>query len=85
MLFAPKEKGQGLVEYLIIVAIVAVGSIAIMKTFGHTVKGQLSRVVMSLQGKENPSSVELNPVANSQWKKRDMSDFFSGANGHGGD
>ena len=31
MLFAPKEKGQGLVEYAIILALVAIVVIAVMR------------------------------------------------------
>ena len=34
MLFAPKEKGQGLVEYAIILALVAIVVIAVMRLLG---------------------------------------------------
>jgi pilus assembly protein Flp/PilA len=34
MLFAPKEKGQGLVEYAIILALIAIVVIAVMTTLG---------------------------------------------------
>ena len=36
MLFAPKEKGQGLVEYAIILALVAIVVIAVMRLLGPT-------------------------------------------------
>ena len=35
MLFAPKEKGQGLVEYAIILALIAIVVIAVMTTLGR--------------------------------------------------
>ena len=31
MLFAPKEKGQGLVEYAIILALIAIGVLVLLK------------------------------------------------------
>ncbi len=34
MLFAPKEQGQGLVEYAIILALIAIVVIAVMTTLG---------------------------------------------------
>ena len=34
MLFAPKEKGQGLVEYAIIIAFIAIVVIAVVGTLG---------------------------------------------------
>ena len=37
MLFVPKEKGQGLVEYAIIIALIAIVVIAIMVTLGKKV------------------------------------------------
>ena len=38
------ERGQGMVEYLIIVVVVAVGSLAVMKTIRTQVKGKLETV-----------------------------------------
>jgi pilus assembly protein Flp/PilA len=37
MFFAPKEKGQGLVEYAIILAFVAIVVIAVMRLLGPTI------------------------------------------------
>ena len=44
MLFAPKEKGQGLVEYAIILAFVAIVVIAIMRLLGPKVGNVFSSV-----------------------------------------
>ena len=41
MLFAPKEKGQGLVEYAIILALVAIVVIAVMTILGKKVNNTL--------------------------------------------
>jgi pilus assembly protein Flp/PilA len=44
MLFAPKAKGQGLVEYAIILAFVAIVVIAIMRLLGPKVGNVFSSV-----------------------------------------
>jgi pilus assembly protein Flp/PilA len=48
MLFAPKEKGQGLVEYAIIIALIAIVVIAIMITLGTKVNGTFNSMSNSL-------------------------------------
>jgi pilus assembly protein Flp/PilA len=48
MLFAPKEKGQGLVEYAIIIALIAIVVIAIMMTLGTKVNGTFNSMSNSL-------------------------------------
>ena len=48
MLFIPKEKGQGLVEYAIILALVAIVVIAIMRLLGPKVANVFSTINDSL-------------------------------------
>ena len=48
MLFAPKEKGQGLVEYAIIIALIAIVVIAIMITLGKKVNNTFNSIGQSL-------------------------------------
>ena len=48
MLFAPKEKGQGLVEYAIILALIAIVVIAIMTTLGKKVNNTFNSIDNSL-------------------------------------
>jgi len=43
MLFAPKEKGQGLVEYALILVLVAVVVIAVMRVLGPTIGKRIQR------------------------------------------
>jgi len=45
MLFAPKEKGQGLVEYALILVLVAVVVIAILAILGPAIGGVFSQVI----------------------------------------
>ncbi len=71
------ERGQGLIEYIIIVALIAVASIAVMRVMGQNVQGQLARITNGLQG--DNSKPRLNKVQKSHYKQRDLSDFIEGA------
>jgi pilus assembly protein Flp/PilA len=48
MLFAPKEKGQGLVEYALILVLVAVVVIVILALLGPAVGNIFSNIMSSL-------------------------------------
>jgi len=48
MLFSPKEKGQGLVEYALILVLVAIVVIAILTILGPTIGNVFSNVVDTL-------------------------------------
>ena len=50
MLFAPNEKGQGLVEYAIILAFVAIVVIAIMRLLGPEIGNTYSTINNSIPG-----------------------------------
>jgi pilus assembly protein Flp/PilA len=48
MLFAPKEKGQGLVEYALILVLVAVVVIAILTLLGPAIRDVFQTIVISI-------------------------------------
>ncbi len=48
MLFAPKEKGQGLVEYALILVLVAIVVIAILLLLGPVIGNVFSNIVVNL-------------------------------------
>jgi pilus assembly protein Flp/PilA len=50
MLFAPKEKGQGLVEYALILVLVAIVVIAVLTILGPMIGNVFSKVNTSLSG-----------------------------------
>ncbi len=50
MLFAPKEKGQGLVEYALILVLIAIVVIAIMTLLGTQVRDVFNDIVNGLGG-----------------------------------
>lgn len=49
MLFAPKEKGQGLVEYALILVLVAIVVIAVLTFLGPIIGNVFSRVNNALK------------------------------------
>jgi pilus assembly protein Flp/PilA len=48
MLFAPKERGQGLVEYAIILSLVALVVIAVVRLLGPKVGNTFSSISQSI-------------------------------------
>ncbi len=48
MLFAPKEKGQGLVEYALILVLVAVVVIGVLTVLGPTIGNVFSNINSNL-------------------------------------
>jgi pilus assembly protein Flp/PilA len=50
MFFAPSEKGQGLVEYAIIIALVAIIVIAVMRLLGPKIGNTFSSISNSIPG-----------------------------------
>ena len=50
MLFAAKEKGQGLVEYALILVLIAIVVITILGLLGEEVNTVFSNIVSGLQG-----------------------------------
>jgi len=71
------QKGQSLIEYLIIVALIAVGSIGVVRVVGQNIYGRFANISNALQG--NSKSVAMDKVTDSQTKKRDLNDFFKTA------
>lgn len=72
------KRGQGLVEYLIIVAIVAIGSISVIKVVGANIDVQFANVAQALGGTDSRKKT-AHAVTESMYKKRDFSDFFEGS------
>jgi len=76
------QRGQGLIEYLIIVAMMGVATIAIVRVMSQTVATRFAKVTLALQGKTAKSDFE--EVKASLYKKKDLGNFFNGAGAKGG-
>jgi hypothetical protein len=50
--FGKKQLGQGMTEYIIIVALVAIGSFGAYNMFGKTVRQEVASVAMGLSGQD---------------------------------
>lgn len=74
----PKDQnGQGLIEYLIIVAIVAVASMGVLRVMGQSLTSRFANITYAIQGKSKRAASE--EVEESYYRKKDLSDFFNGA------
>ena len=76
------QRGQGLIEYMIIVALMGVATIAIVRILGEQVSNRFSSITYALQGKE--SSLDKVKVDANSYKRKDLGDFMKGV-GHKGD
>lgn len=72
------KKGQGLVEYVVIVALVAVATMGLMRILQGTVRSNLASIIMALQG-DGRRKAPQPTLTEDDWKKLDMSDFMNGA------
>ena len=72
------QKGQSLVEYLIIVALVAVGTLSVMRVVGQSVQVKFSKIAEAL-GAEVKGDIGHAEVTDTNWKKRDLRDFMQGS------
>ena len=73
-----KEGGQSLIEYLVLVAIVAIGSLAVLRVLGKNLHVQLGNVARVLAGEES-SQIKGEKVRGKHYGKRDFSNFMRGA------
>lgn len=76
--FRLNQRGQSVIEYLIIVSIMAVGSIAIVRTVSDATKYNFAKIAEGL-GATPSTSLDKPEILESATKKRDMSDFMTGA------
>ena len=70
------QKGQSLIEYLVLVCLIAVGSMAVIRVVGKNVRVQFANISRALDGK---SKLETEEVSADDYSKRDFSDFMKGA------
>lgn len=72
------SKGQSLIEYVILVALIGVATLGMVRVLQKTVKVNMANVVHALQsdGKRKESHERL---TESDLRKSDFSDFMNGA------
>jgi Flp pilus assembly pilin Flp len=72
------NRGQSLVEYLIIVALVAVATIGVVRVVGYNISANFTNISNALA---NSSTKAQMKHADTQLKKKNFGDFMDGATG----
>lgn len=68
-----------MVEYMVIVAMMAVATMGIMRVLSQTTQGKFAKITQSLQGGTASIEVQVDKVDSNHFKKKDMSNFFMGS------
>jgi pilus assembly protein Flp/PilA len=78
--FSPLKdsRGQALIEYVILVALVGVATIGMVRLLQKTVNVNLARTVDALQGRKD-SKQAYETVNDDDVRKKDFKDFMNGA------
>ena len=69
-----KQFGQGMTEYIIIVALIAIAAIAIYGLFGDTIRGQMGIMTEELAGQTGSASI-TDPETTEATATRGLRDF----------
>lgn len=72
------NRGQGLVEYLILVALIAVGTIGVVKVVGQNVTKQYENINRALGAKKS-EKLQVDNASDAQLKRKDLSTFMDGS------
>ena len=71
------NRGQGLIEYLILVAIMGVATIGIIRTLNQTIKSRFANAIYALQGRNQKA--KTHNLNKKEYQRSDLSNFMSGA------
>jgi len=67
------RKGQGLIEYLILVCLVSVAAIAVVSVVGQNVRARFANISSALHGKKGQQKLEA--ASEQEYKIRGFDDF----------
>jgi pilus assembly protein Flp/PilA len=73
------QKGQGMVEYLIIVCIVAVGTIGVVRVVGQNISVQYANIAKALGSGKDDNQYKAGNIEDYMYKKKDLNDFLQGS------
>ena len=68
-----KRRGQGMTEYIIIVALIAIAAIGIITLFGNNIRKLFGASAQALAG--NETVVNQGQTANTQLERKSLSNF----------
>jgi len=69
------RKGQGLTEYIIITALVAIAAIGIVNIFGNQLRNQFSTIVAAMSGSKVGKVESLKDKAATEANQKDLSNY----------
>jgi pilus assembly protein Flp/PilA len=72
------QRGQGLIEYLILVALIAVATIGVVKVVGNNMATQYERINRAM-GAANSGDLKIENASASALKQKDLSNFIDSA------
>ena len=72
-----KSRGQGLVEYLVLIALMGVATIGIIRTLNQTVKSRFANAIYALQGRKQKA--KTHNLRKEEYQRSDLSNFMTGA------
>lgn len=55
---ARRQRGQGMTEYIIIVALIGVAAIAVYQLFGQTIRAQMSGIANEVAGRSATTAIQ---------------------------
>jgi Flp pilus assembly pilin Flp len=69
------KKGQGLTEYIIVVALVAIAAIGVVNIFGNQLRNQFSTIVTAMSGSSQAKVESLAADARKEANKKSLADY----------
>ncbi len=69
------RNGQGLTEYIIVVALVAIAAIGIVNIFGNQLRNQFATIITAMSGSSQAKVESLASDAKKEANKKSLSDY----------
>lgn len=69
------RSGQGLTEYIIITALVAIAAIGIVNIFGNQLRNQFHTIVAAMSGSADSKVKSLKGIAGAEANQKNLSDY----------
>ena len=77
--FTRNQRGQGMTEYIIIVALIAVAAIAVIVLFGDNIRRQFAKSANAIGGHSTAEVDSTRKVNEEMWQHRNLEDFGKSA------
>lgn len=81
-MFLRNQKGQGLIEYVLLVALIGVATTLMVRKLQSAVNVNMARVIDSLQSQKNARKHQFIRVEEDDLKMKDFSNFMNGTADH---